>query len=928
MMQLPAWYEVVRLHSDVESGELARSVFAIDFGGVMRNDHSVPAIYRHPFTFWKATYLTGSMRSLIEEVFQRLSGEPGDRVLQLRSPFGGGKSHILVALWHAARDRKTLVQVYPEMANLPEVGPIRVAGFDGEKFDSLVGVEVNGRRVKTLWGMLAAQLGCLDVVAQHEETFTPPGGDVVKQMLAGSAVLILMDEVLKYLQRVKTMKVGATTLDKQTMEFIQTLTTEVAGTKNAVMVYSLQWSEREAFEDRRLLDMLDHLASRVDAKREPVKGDEILHVIKRRLLAEEPPEETAQKVAEAVAKCIRDWRVSEATEEVSRRIAEDEYPEMLKRLKEAYPFHIALIDLMQERWASLPDFQRTRDALRFLAVVLRRAKERRLRSPLVTAGDVPLEDEKVRNAFFETVVGQSEEFKAVVRHDLTGPNARAKQVDKRLAEQNPALTDVRPATRLATAILLYSFGGVRSGDRDLPPGVTERELLTAILQPNLDPLTAQSTLKQLRDTTLYLHFDGTHYCFKTEANINKLLEDETERVKQDEAMAYIKEQLQRELAAQQAGYIVVWPSKSDEIDDRKDKLVVAYMGLDFVRKPSAEQEQIAKEMLEYCGEAGRHNKRATVLAVPEASQVSGLERGAASLIAIKRLKQKAESYKLTKRQKQQLNEREKTEAALLHEALNKLYQEVWFLQMHNGKVRVVKRTLRRSAVREANLHTRLLEFLVDVEGLVARVLRPHKLVQLLKSHGQRYAELERLRAFYFASLEAPMTLLDAEVLQKAVADGVSEGVFAYTLKRNLPAETDTPTLKPEQVSFKCPISPDEVDLQEGVILLPKCIRQEVPSEPATQPSTPPEVVSPPAETPTPSSVKPGELIRRVVMEMTLDESNIYDAAKAFLNLAQKVGRVKFHVEAESQEGLNPQWFRNAVREPLQELTYDFHCSLG
>ena len=43
-------------------------------------------------------------------------------------------------------------------------------------------------------------------------------------------------------------------------------------------------------------------------------------------------------------------------------------------MTDAYPFHPALIGLMRERWAAIPDFQRTRGALRFLAACLHAVK--------------------------------------------------------------------------------------------------------------------------------------------------------------------------------------------------------------------------------------------------------------------------------------------------------------------------------------------------------------------------------------------------------------------------------------------------------------------------------------------------------------------------------------------------------------------------
>jgi hypothetical protein len=117
----------------------------------------------------------------------------------------------------------------------------------------------------------------------------------------------------------------------------------------------------------------------------------------------------------------------------------------------------------------------------------------------------------------------------VITADIDGPNARAKRIDERLARDNPALASVKPATRLATAILIYSFGGLRregTGEGEmLPPGVAESELLTACVGPDLDNITATAMLSELRTACLYLHYDGVRYCFKKDPNVTKLIED-------------------------------------------------------------------------------------------------------------------------------------------------------------------------------------------------------------------------------------------------------------------------------------------------------------------------------------------------------------------------------------------------------------------
>jgi hypothetical protein len=50
------------------------------------------------------------------------------RVLKLRSPFGGGKSHTLASLLHSAKSRKSLNQI-AECKKLADPGTVDVADF-------------------------------------------------------------------------------------------------------------------------------------------------------------------------------------------------------------------------------------------------------------------------------------------------------------------------------------------------------------------------------------------------------------------------------------------------------------------------------------------------------------------------------------------------------------------------------------------------------------------------------------------------------------------------------------------------------------------------------------------------------------------------------------------------------------------------------
>jgi hypothetical protein len=917
---LPAWFERVRLHPDVESGKFTRATFAIDFGGILGGDPKVPLVYKDGRAFWSTTHLTTGLRRLLDEVLAMLAGGDGDRVLQLRSPFGGGKSHVLAALYHAVKDRSALLASVPEAAGLPDPGAVRFAGVDGEKFDPLKGMEVAGRHVRTLWGAIASQLGCFDLVADHERSLTAPGGEIVKTVLGASPTLILLDEVLRYVERAYTIAVGESNLGRQTLEFLQTLTTEVAGSEKAVLVYSLQASEKEAFDNVGLLSMLDHLTSRVDAKREPVAGDEVLHVVKKRLLAASPPVDSADAAAGAIANSVTRWRLSEAPDDAARRQAQDDEVVLRSRLREAYPFHVGLIDLMKERWASMPDFQRTRGALRFLATVLHRSKALGRRSAVVGPGDVPIDDPEVLNAFFSELGLRREQFKSVLEHDFIGPNARTVRIDRQLQQQNPELAGVRPARRLATAILMYSFGGApyRNGAEPLPPGVTERELLEVCLSPDLDPITAQTALKRLREECLYLHFDGVRYCFKTIPNVNLILEQEAENVKQEEIRRFVHEELQRSIA--QAGRNAwVWPEGSRDIPD-EPRFLVVYLPLEFAEMPDSQREEVALELLTNHGDRPRNYRRGIVLAVPDPAQLAGIRRAAKYLLAARRVREKRASYKLTKEQLDQLQERERTEQAALGSGLRSLYTEVWLLRQEDGRPALLCKTLRSRPLQAQGIHERIVEFLKGIEGIVSDTVKPHKIREFLGTQRdgtvRMVVEIAKLREYYFGAPDAPVILTDQSVLQQAVAQGVKEGLFAYALRDRVRDESGTPRVKEQDVAFSGELSADEVDLDRGCVLLPECVERTEPG-PQTGPDTGEGkqgvggVVIPKP----PDSTRS----RTVSISMRVTKTQLFKTFNPLSNLAERAGKIRVVVQAEHPDGFDRNWLRNAVKEPLEEM---------
>src|SRR5207253_343651 len=138
----------------------------------------------------RATYLTADLRRMLDEVLASLAGQTGfNRVLKLRSPFGGGKSHTLATLLHAARCRAALNEI-PEGKDLPDPGMVAVAVMDGEKFGAREGKEIpGGPHIRTMWGLLAWQIGpeAYAMVEGNDQDRVAPGGELIKAMLTKGA---------------------------------------------------------------------------------------------------------------------------------------------------------------------------------------------------------------------------------------------------------------------------------------------------------------------------------------------------------------------------------------------------------------------------------------------------------------------------------------------------------------------------------------------------------------------------------------------------------------------------------------------------------------------------------------------------------------------------------------------------------------------
>jgi len=226
------------------------------------------------------------------QVLRRLSGIKTETsaVFNMATQFGGGKTHALTLLYHLAthgaeahtwKDVRKLVA----KAGVATVPQAKAAVLVGTEFDSITGRGgTDGTPIrKTPWGEIAWQLGgkaALAKVAEHEERFVEPKGDVIRSFLPkNKPCLILMDEILSYVSTYR--KAG---YQNSLYNFIESLSETARGQDNVVLVVSIpssviSYTDADETDQQRFKHMLDRVGKAAIMSAEA----ETAEIIRRRL---------------------------------------------------------------------------------------------------------------------------------------------------------------------------------------------------------------------------------------------------------------------------------------------------------------------------------------------------------------------------------------------------------------------------------------------------------------------------------------------------------------------------------------------------------------------------------------------------------------------------------------------------------------------
>jgi hypothetical protein len=948
-LTLPPWTQVALPHDDVRDEHAVRAEYAVNLGKIDRGDANVRKSYADPHDFFAATYMTQDLRRLLSDVMAALSGRKVDRVLQLRTPFGGGKSHSLVGLYHLARSRAESLAGCG-LTDLADPGPVRVAVLPCADLNSAEGRRVpEGFKIRTLWGELAYRLGGADgyqAVRTSDEALAAPGGQAIEAMLRGpngEATLILADEVLVYVASAMAIQARETTLGRQTMAFLQQLTEAVAGDPRAVLVYSLQASIAEAVGEEGLLQALDKLVGRVDARRVPVQDSEVREIIRRRLFQSLGSEAERARVADAYVASWKRYAASGGQTDTERERIETEARMLREDIITSYPLHPSLIRLMYERWGSLPSYQRTRGALQFLGAAVHVLFHRGHSGALISPGDIPLDDPDVRNEFYRQI-GEREKWDSVIDADIATDRARAKRVDRRIGDMSPALLQARVGSTTATAIALYSFG-VRKDDQR---GVTQQELITSCLRPGVEAPSLEAALNELREMLLHLHATGGRYRLDTIPSLIKLVEEAESDVDGDAVTGKIRTLLS-ELFKPPTG--ILWPDSAARIPDDQRDFLLAYMPLEWAEHAPAQAESSARTLLQTRATGGkRHFKNGVGFVLPSRVQADQARTQARKSIALHSLRKKADAKKLpsiSSEQIDELHDKQRMADKDLDTACRNLYVQVLLpmLDRHGDDPDspVTFRTVELGGLAaQGDPHARVFELL---KRQVFPDITVERLVEILSIGVQSppFMPLSEAIEGFFRFVGWPKMRSEYVILE-AIAKAVSEKRLGYVPSAQV---VDGKFVVSPAISVRLGShhTADEFNAEDGAYLLTPALAEQliaerapsgesplptVASTPQPAPATaggdgkggPSTSGSPPVLTPPPKPVAKGARGKRVALRLTMKggPKTWYTVASALNQLAGKSDKLTLRVEvdAHSSAGFDPSHINLQVKEPLTE----------
>lgn len=655
------WRQIAEPHPDVAQGRYRQAEFAADLSQVLRGT-AMPE-YQDSVEFYARTFITDGIRGMLTKAVQRVAGKGGEPVIQLKTAFGGGKTHSMLALYHLMRS------VSPEALNgIPEI--LEQAGVGGmprvnvavlacQSIDPMKKrrpANFPGITVHTLWGEMAAQLaeqsgnaGLYDLVKDNDAKGLAPGSETLRQLFDQCApCMILIDELVAYARKLfgyKTGEIPAGTFEN-VLSFVQELTEAARKSKNSIVVASIPESETETGGEAGniALGRIEHTFGRMEAVWKPVVAEEGFEIVRRRLFRKIHDKAAVDQACTAFSQMYRDNADLFPVE--CREAA------YLEKMKNCYPIHPEVFDRLYNDWATLDGFQRTRGVLRFMAAVIHDLYVNNDGGAMIMPGSIAFGKMQIRE---ELIRYLSPGWDAIIENEVDGRRAVPAAQDGKGGYYGKYFAH----SRIARTVLLGSAPDARE---QRVRGIHAGNIRLGVVQPEEHIATYNDALSKLASELTYLYGSADmRYWYDTRPTLKKTVAERARLQNADDILFEIEKTLKavcKSKGKEPFDALHIAPGGSGDVPDQPSiRLVLLAPSLTHKRdKDESTAMGAAREYLESRGGAPRMYRNMILFLAPDDGTISQLKQDMRMLMAWRSVERESEALNLDNAQKKEAKE--------------------------------------------------------------------------------------------------------------------------------------------------------------------------------------------------------------------------------------------------------------------------------
>jgi hypothetical protein len=500
------------------------------------------------------TFPTTVLQAILQQIQAKLEDKSAVGAFLLEGGLGSGKSHLLTFLYHLftapGRAQKWLVD--------NAVSPPLTVPHDAD----VVVLPLLEFPDQPLWMPMFEQLGRPDLIPTKPTS--APTSEIIREALGSRPAVLLIDEIVGWYGTLP----GA--LKTATRNFLQNLAEEAQRRSDVFLFVSVLTGLAAEQADA---DAIKSRLTRPTFYSEPLtRRDDRLHIVFFRLFEREVDRTSAGPVIKRYVQSYSDLR---------DQLGFDwDLAELRARLRESYPFHPDLLDVVFDRYATLPQAQGPRGALGLLAELVVREQAQ---ADLLLPADVS------PDTYYEWLSRVNFELTKRVLDDLES-----------LAEDEDAAVK---ECILRTAFL-YSLGEVKQ------PGATDAEIFLGTVRPDqISALDVDGVLRGMTATVEHLHRENGRWVVKLEENIDALVYRQAMRIEPEDVQEIAKEAVKAQLKGLAYGVYVTPP---DIIPDTPSFKIAVFL-----------ERQTNGELEAFC--AGRTWQNALLIFMPKMRQDRALD---------------------------------------------------------------------------------------------------------------------------------------------------------------------------------------------------------------------------------------------------------------------------------------------------------------